>query len=392
MLDLLGDHIDKLQLVAAATGKDKLREGALSPQEEAAASSRQRELLSSLPAAAEEREAALQSQLRQLLEEAARADRVTREWRERAERHGKQKDRLEQLSKELQTRNKKLAVSSATEPQPLCPLLGPVSHGCCAVCCVQEELRVATVDHQQRDAALRAKFDASLSSIQQQLSAHSTERDRQLSDSAHLKQHLDKLTAYQAAKDEHHAHELKTRELELQLAETRLQQAEAQLAVREREAAVLAAEAEVRGKREEALRQEMLGYGERMQAVQSVMAKSSDGLQQMQAEADRLRKRCQREQDERLKVEEKLRDSTAMLLSVMEERKTEAVEALRVRRQRDALQQLCQQLDRDRKQSREKDPQQLLQQDKRDGEAEEGKLQSSLPTAAADSSSSPAEA
>ena len=114
MLDLVANQIDKLQLVAS-TNKGPQPPAPLTDAELSVIASRVADVVASLPSSAspstsDAREAALLVHVRRLVEEQLRADSSTAEWRMRAERQSKQRERLELLSKELTQRNKKMAV------------------------------------------------------------------------------------------------------------------------------------------------------------------------------------------------------------------------------------------------------------------------------------------
>ena len=120
LLDLVANQIDRLQLVASTT-KGPQPPTPLTEAEQAVIASRVADIGASLPSPSpssspDAREAALLAHVRRLLEEQLRSECATAEWRQRAERQVKQRERLELLSKELTQRNKKLAVS-APHPQ-----------------------------------------------------------------------------------------------------------------------------------------------------------------------------------------------------------------------------------------------------------------------------------
>ena len=202
---------------------------------------------------------------------------------------------------------------------------------------------------------LRAKFESSLSSIQQSLSAHTAEREKQLRDNDALREQLSRLLQYDTAKDAAHSHALHTKELEQRLVTTQLAQAQATLDLREKQLALATAEAEQLQQREKEMQAELGAHTTRMGGVQEVMQRSGEVMEGMKGEVEKLRRRVKKEAEERLKAEEKVKESTALLLQLMEERKLEQLDLLKAKRQRDALQLLCQTLERDNRQSRERE-------------------------------------
>ena len=170
-----------------------------------------------------------------------------------------------------------------------------------------------------------------------------------------MREQLNKLLEFNTAKDAAHSHALHTKDLEHRLLSTQLKQAQAALELRENQVALLQAEAvQSRGK-EKDLHTEVGAYAHRMQGVQEVMEKTSQVMEDMKEEVGKLRKRLKKEGEERVKAEAKVQESTAMLLSVLEDRKQEQLEGLKVKRQLTALQQLCQALEREKRERKEKE-------------------------------------
>ena len=349
MLDLVASQIDKLQLVASS--KSPNTPVPLTEAEHALVSSRYADLISALPpppptsaSSTDPRDAELLSHIRRLVEDVVRAESSSKEYRERLERASKQRERLESLSKELQQRNRRLV----------------------------DDLHALTAAHDKANAEMREKFDSTLTSVQATLTAHSAEREQHAAQQAALREHVDKLTAYDAARTAAHEHALKTKELEHRLVSTQLAQSAATVELRDREIAALKANAEARSERERVLEAQLSAYGERMASVEERMTGSAAFMEEVKGETDKLRRRVQKEHSGRLAAEEKVRESTGLLLASMEERKAEQVDLLRVKRQKDALQQLCQTLERDRK--KEKDRAKGVV-DSVEVKAEEGKAQ-----------------
>ena len=238
--------------------------------------------------------------------------------------------------------------------------------------------------HERSNAELRARFDSSLSSIQLSIAAHSAEREKQFADNDALREQVSKLLQYDTAKDAAHTHALHTKDLEQRLLSTQLAQASATLELRDKQLALAKAEAEQLQQREKELQAELGAHTARMGGVQEVMQRSGEVMEGMKGEVEKLRKRVKKEADERVKAEEKVKESTALLLSMMEERKQEQLDLLKARRQRDALQTLCQTMEKDKKQSRERERERGKEEQgsavAAPGEVkeEEGKLQTSV--------------
>jgi hypothetical protein len=65
--------------------------------------------------------------------------------------------------------------------------------------------------------SLKEKFESSLNDIQSQLSKHSEERLKQQSENDKLRENLEKLVQLEHVREEHFNHQLKTKQLEIQL-------------------------------------------------------------------------------------------------------------------------------------------------------------------------------
>ena len=209
--------------------------------------------------------------------------------------------------------------------------------------------------HDKANTELRGRFDTTLASIQTSLASHTADRERQFADNEALRGQVNKLLQYDTAKDAAHTHALHTKDLEQRLVATQLAQAQAVVDMREQQLQLLRAETEQRLAKEKELQVEVAGYAQRQAGVQEVMERSSQVMEDMKKEVEKLRKRLKKESDERVKAEEKVKESTSMLLTALEDRKQDQLELLKAKRQTTVLQSLCQTLEREKRERKERD-------------------------------------
>jgi chromosome segregation ATPase len=235
---------------------------------------------------------------------------------ERLQRALQQKRQLELLSKELQSRNKKLA----------------------------EELRQATVEQAKMHAATQAKFSASLADIQKQIDASGSERAAQAADSEKLRGQLAQLLEYDAAREKHFAQQLKTKELELQLESAKLAQATEFASAEASRADSLASKVDALLKLETQLREQLSQYGNKFEEVQGTLSKSNELFGSFKSEMERSGATLRKLEKDKMELERQAAKSKLQLIQAAEERLVEQRDADKLKRQNQVLTTLCKQL------------------------------------------------
>jgi len=318
LLDLLASKIDFLE------GSQPLAadESALTPSELSAVTARFAALRESLAAEREEGKspvdqlAALLDLYRSEVQSRTVSVRLLSDAREKLSRAAVQKRSLEGLCRELQERNKKMSA----------------------------EIRQLSGEQQRNHQEMKDKFEANLADIQLQLNKHSADRLSQQKENEKLRENLASLLKFDAMREEHHAQQIKTKELEARLAEAKLAQ-QADFAAAEARKA-LDAEAKIHALKalESSLRGQLAGYAEKFNAVQTTLTKSNELFTNFKLEMDKSAAAIKKSEKDKQALSDKYNAAQLNVIAMYEERQAERAEMEKLQRQNAVLTKLCKDL------------------------------------------------
>jgi len=109
-----------------------------------------------------------------------------------------------------------------------------------------------------------------------QLNKHSEDRSLQAKENDKLRENLASLLKFDAMREEHHAQQLKTKELEAKLAEAKLAQQADFAAAEARKAMEQENKIQALKQLEVSLRAQLNGYADKFNAVQTTLTKSNE--------------------------------------------------------------------------------------------------------------------
>lgn len=217
---------------------------------------------------------------------------------------------------------------------------------------LDDSRRVAEEEHAKR-AELSAKFQDTIKDVSVKLDAQGEDRIKQFQENDALREKLKNFADQYELREQHFAHQIKTKDLEAQLLEAKLKH---QTELNVQEGAKLEAyknELELRTKTEIELRQQLATYSEKFESFQDTLGKSNEVFTTFKKEMDKMTKTIKKLEKENLDMKRKAAKSDLELLKLHEERDN-ANKALETSKKQNAqLQSLCKTLQEEKKKARE---------------------------------------
>lgn len=256
------------------------------------------------------------NQLRNQLESACESKRSTIHYKQRIERLTKEKSTLESLSKKLSTQN--------------------------------NQHKSDLIKHQQTSqqslSDLRNKFEASLTSIQEQLSVHNAERESQAAAQTAMKQHIDKMVEFDQARAEHDERVVKTKDLTLSIKDNEIKQLQMKAMQSEVDAKELKNQLIEMLNANKVLTEQVGTYAQKFSEVESMMTQSNKLFNDTKQQLSLMQKQTLKAEKAKLVEMEKNNANGAALIKLVQDKKELNEQLIRSERQKNALQSLCKQL------------------------------------------------
>lgn len=224
-----------------------------------------------------------------------------------------QKEKLEQLCRELQKANKNV---------------------------VADAKQSAMEEANKRDA-LSHKFEGGIAEISSKLEEHGNERLAQLKENEDLREHLNRLAERSKLQEEHYEKAKLTFDLEKQLCEARLAEAKEKFEASEAHRAVLAHQVEARAAREQELLEQLVSYADRFAEFQGTITQSNDAFATFKKDMAELSKALRRSETEKAELEAKTRKSDVAMIQLLEEREHATRANSTLKAQKEKLEGLC---------------------------------------------------
>jgi len=235
------------------------------------------------------------------------------------------KGKLEELCRELQKQNKAV---------------------------MEESKRVAN-DEQAKRSELSKKFQSTIQDISVKLEEQGEERIKQYKENDALREKLKHFAEQFELREKQMEHQLKTKDLENQLAEAKFKQ-QAEIANQEGlKAQAYKDQAESLAKTEQELRAQLSVYSEKFEQFQETLTKSNDVFGTFRKEMDKNNKTIQKLQKENLSLKKKCEKSDVTIIQMLEEQKKEKEASAKQFAANEKLKQLCRTLQDERNVHRE---------------------------------------
>eukprot|EP00898_Chlorokybus_atmophyticus_P005785 jgi/Chlat1/6207/Chrsp44S05745 len=220
---------------------------------------------------------------------------------------------------------------------------------------ISEESKRAAAEEQQKRQELSTKFHNTIKEITLKLEEQGDERMRQFKENEMLREKLKHFAEQYEIREQHFAHQLRTKDLEQQLLEAKLKQqmelnAHAELASRayvEQNHALARTEGELRG--------QLAMYGNKFEQFQDTLTKSNEVFATFKKEMEKARplimsKTIKKLEKENAALKKKSEKSDITLIELLDERNTLKKTLETTKSQKDKLESLCRSLQTERKQ------------------------------------------
>jgi len=217
---------------------------------------------------------------------------------------------------------------------------------------IDDSRRVQEEEHNKR-SELSNKFQETIKDVTVKLDAQGDDRIKQFQENDALREKLKNFAEQYELREQHFAHQIKTKDLEAQLLEAKLKH---QTELGAQESAKLQAykqELEARAKTEIELRQQLSTYSEKFETFQDTLTKSNDVFGTFKKEMDKMTKSIKKLEKEKMELKIKEKKCDVELLN-LHEGKENALQQLESQKKQNAqLQSLCKTLQEERKKARE---------------------------------------
>ncbi|KAG6543262.1 hypothetical protein Mapa_015176 [Marchantia paleacea] len=232
------------------------------------------------------------------------------------------RQKLESLCRELQRQNKML---------------------------LDDSKRVASEEEQKRQE-LSGKFHSTVKDITSKLEEQGDERLRQLEENELLREKLKHFTQQYDIREQHFAHQLRTKSLEYQLLEVKLKQQEDLCSQAENKSRMYSEQIAQLLKTEQELRSQLALYGDKFEQFQETLTKSNEVFATFKSEMEKMSKTVKRLEKENLSLKKKCEKSDVSLIELLGERDVLRKQLQTTKTQKEKLEGLCRSLQLERKQ------------------------------------------
>ncbi|XP_024388593.1 uncharacterized protein [Physcomitrium patens] len=210
--------------------------------------------------------------------------------------------------------------------------------------------RIANEEQMKRQE-LSTKFHNTIKDITSKLEEQGDERLQQIKENEMLRETLKALTQQVEKRDLHFNHQLKTKELEQQLAEVKLKQQEELVAQEESKSRLYKEQIAHQLKVEQDLRAQLALYGDKFEQFQETLTKSNEVFATFKKEMEKMSKTIKKLEKENIALKKKAEKSDVTVIELLDERVTLKKQLETSKNQKDRLEGLCRSMQAERKSS-----------------------------------------
>ncbi|KAJ0704975.1 putative transcription factor bZIP family [Helianthus annuus] len=233
------------------------------------------------------------------------------------------RDKLESLCRELQHQNKML----------------------------MDECKRVSSESQNLRLELSNKFQKAIKDVTSKLEEQRDDSLTQLKENEMLRNQLKQKEAQTALTEQQHAHQLKQKTLELQIADLKIQQHEENLAKEQSQMKMYAEQVSQLLATEKNLRLQLTADGEKFQQFQDALVKSNEVFETFKQEIEKMTKSIKELKKENSFLKGKTEKSDFTLVKLVEEREHMKKQLEKTKNQKEKLESLCRSLQAERKQN-----------------------------------------
>ncbi|KAL9995114.1 putative transcription factor bZIP family [Helianthus debilis subsp. tardiflorus] len=233
------------------------------------------------------------------------------------------RDKLESLCRELQHQNKML----------------------------MDECKRVSSESQNLRLELSNKFQKAIKDVTSKLEEQRDDSLTQLKENELLRNQLKQKEAQTALTEQQHAHQLKQKTLELQIADLKIQQHEENLAKEQSQMKMYAEQVSQLLATEKNLRLQLTADGEKFQQFQDALVKSNEVFETFKQEIEKMTKSIKELKKENSFLKGKTEKSDFTLVKLVEEREHMKKQLEKTKNQKEKLESLCRSLQAERKQN-----------------------------------------
>ncbi|PWA95992.1 taxilin [Artemisia annua] len=233
------------------------------------------------------------------------------------------RDKLESLCRELQRQNKIL----------------------------MDECKRVSSESQNLRLELSNKFQEAIKDVTTKLEEQRDDSLSQLKENEMLRNQLKQKEAQVALMEQQHAHQLKQKSLELQIADLKIQQHEEKLVKEQSQMNMYAEQVSQLLLTEKNLRLQLTADGEKFQQFQDALVKSNEVFETFKQEIEKMAKSIKELRKENTFLKGKTEKSDYTLVQLVEERERFKKQLEKTKNQKEKLESLCRSLQAERKQN-----------------------------------------
>eukprot|EP00741_Cyanophora_paradoxa_P017349 tig00020961_g16759.t1 len=219
---------------------------------------------------------------------------------------------------------------------------------------ILEESKRVALDEATKRQELSKKFHDTIKDITQKLEEQGEERMKQFRENELLRDKLKNFAEQYELREQHFAHQLKTKDLEQQLWQAKFQQ-QKELADQEAvKAAAYKEQAATLVKTEQELRSQLQMYGEKFEQFQETLTKSNEVFNTFKKEMEKMSKTIKQLEKENTSLKDKCQKSDITIIEMIEEKTSSQKKFETLKAQKEKLEGLCRTLqERQKKQAAE---------------------------------------
>ncbi|KAI3799742.1 hypothetical protein L1987_35043 [Smallanthus sonchifolius] len=233
------------------------------------------------------------------------------------------RDKLESLCRELQHQNKMLT----------------------------DECKRVSTESQNLRLELSNKFQKAIKDVTNKLEEQRDDSLTQLKENEMLRSQLKQKEGQIMLTEQHHAHQLKQKTLELQIADLKIQQHEENLVKEQSQMKMYAEQVSQLLATEKNLRLQLTADGEKFQQFQDALVKSNEVFETFKQEIEKMTKSIKELKKENSFLKGKTEKSDFTLVQLVEERERMKKQLEKTKNQKEKLESLCRSLQAERKQN-----------------------------------------
>ncbi|KAG0622430.1 hypothetical protein M758_3G096900 [Ceratodon purpureus] len=212
-----------------------------------------------------------------------------------------------------------------------------------------DDSRRISNEEQMKRQELSTKFHNTIKDITSKLEEQGDERLQQIKENEMLRETLKALTQQCEKRDQHFNHQLRTKELEQQLAEVKLKQQEELVAQEEAKSRLYKEQIAHQLKVEQDLRAQLALYGDKFEQFQETLTKSNEVFATFKKEMEKMSKTIKKLEKENITLKKKAEKSDVTVIDLLDERVSLKKQLETSKNQKERLEALCRSMQAERK-------------------------------------------